>query len=108
MQIILGQAQVVKSVNDEWNATRNWLGKLEVIGKTEVVGGVTSLSHGWSHSVTTVLYGFNRVGQLVSADRADGERAKRNVRTPRRDELDRLIGDTRYRTGGWTMRRRWE
>ncbi|MBK8468199.1 MAG: hypothetical protein IPL32_20485 [Chloracidobacterium sp.] len=55
-----------------------------MIGKTEVVGGVTSLSHGWSHSVTTVLYGFNRVGQLSERDGADGKRAKhRNVRTPR-------------------------
>ncbi|MBK8468204.1 MAG: hypothetical protein IPL32_20510 [Chloracidobacterium sp.] len=58
--IILGQAQVVKSVTTS-DAAKLVGGKLEVIGKTEVVGGVTSLSHGWG---------------------------------------------TRYRTGGWTMRRR--
>ncbi|MBK8468215.1 MAG: hypothetical protein IPL32_20565 [Chloracidobacterium sp.] len=39
-----------------------------MIGKTEVVGECDdALSHGGSHSVTTVLYGFNRVGQLSDA-----------------------------------------
>ncbi|MBK8468203.1 MAG: hypothetical protein IPL32_20505 [Chloracidobacterium sp.] len=73
--IILGQAQVVKSVTTSDAA--KLVEELEVIGKTEVVGGVTSLSHGWSHSVTTVLYGFNRRSGTVSErDGADGERAK--------------------------------
>ncbi|MBK8468211.1 MAG: hypothetical protein IPL32_20545 [Chloracidobacterium sp.] len=102
--IILGQAQVVKSVTTSDAAKRKG-GKLEVIGKTEVVGGVTSLSHGWSHSVTTVLYGFNRVGQLVSATGRTVSEQNQNVRTPRRDAAGQIVG-TRYRTGGWTMRRR--
>ncbi|MBK8468209.1 MAG: hypothetical protein IPL32_20535 [Chloracidobacterium sp.] len=76
-----------------------------MIGKTEVVGGVTSLSHEWSHSVTTVLCGFNRVGQLVSATGRTVSEQNQNVRTPRRDAAGQIVG-TRYRTGGWTMRRR--
>ncbi|MBK8468206.1 MAG: hypothetical protein IPL32_20520 [Chloracidobacterium sp.] len=65
-----------------------------MIGKTEVVGGVTGLSHGWSHSVTTVLYGFNRVGQLVSATGRTVSEQNQNVRTPRRDAAGQIVGDT--------------
>ncbi|MBK8869844.1 MAG: hypothetical protein IPN19_02050 [Elusimicrobia bacterium] len=52
--IILGQAQVVKSVttSDALNANGNRYGATE---------------HGYNHSVTTVIYSFNSKGQLTDA-----------------------------------------
>jgi hypothetical protein len=60
--VILGQAQVVKSVTTSWNATAAKVGA-EWVFTANKVGD----SHNYSRSVTTVNYFFNEYGQLRSA-----------------------------------------
>jgi hypothetical protein len=60
--VILGQAQVVKSVTTSWNATAAKVGA-EWVFTANKVGD----SHNYSRSVTTVNYIFNEYGQLRSA-----------------------------------------
>ncbi|MBK8468196.1 MAG: hypothetical protein IPL32_20470 [Chloracidobacterium sp.] len=99
--IIFGSSAGGEERNDEWRET-GW--ELEGIGKRGVVGGVTSLSHKGNQSEATLLYGFNRVGQLVKRDRRTVSEANyQKLRTPRRDARLDGPGETRYRAGGWTM-----
>jgi hypothetical protein len=59
--VIVGQAQVVKSVTTSYAAT------VAKVGAGGVHGDHGHGGHNYSRSVTTVNYSFNDKGQLVSA-----------------------------------------
>ncbi|MBK8468218.1 MAG: hypothetical protein IPL32_20580 [Chloracidobacterium sp.] len=101
--IILGQAQVVKSVTTS-DAARKLVGNWsdwedggggrcdEPIARVEPQCDDGAV---WVQPSGTV--GERDTGRTVSEQ-------NQNVRTPRRDAAGQIVG-TRYRTGGWTMRR---
>ncbi|MBK8869850.1 MAG: hypothetical protein IPN19_02080 [Elusimicrobia bacterium] len=80
--IILGQAQVVKSVttSDALNANGNRYGATE---------------HGYNHSVTTVIYSFNSKGQLTDAKGWTVGTSMAKVKT--QSEQETATGGTRNR-----------
>ncbi|MBK8468201.1 MAG: hypothetical protein IPL32_20495 [Chloracidobacterium sp.] len=84
---------------------RNWLGELEVIGKTEGGGRCDEPIARVEPQCDDSAVWVQPSGTVGERDGADGERANQNVPTPRRDAAGRIVG-TRYRTGGWTMRQR--
>ncbi|MBK8468202.1 MAG: hypothetical protein IPL32_20500 [Chloracidobacterium sp.] len=74
---------------------RNWFG--EIGGDWEDGGGGRCdepIARGGATVVTTVLYGFNRVGQLVSATGRTVSEQNQNVRRRGVTQLDGLMGDT--------------
>jgi hypothetical protein len=83
--VMMGQAQVVKSVTTSWNATLSG----SVFTKNTVPG-----THNYSRSVTTVNYTFNGKGQLTGAvGRTVGE-GNNEVKTPKRLSGGGIEGDT--------------
>jgi hypothetical protein len=82
--VIVGQAQVVKSVTTSYAAT---------VSKGVFTKITDTGAHGYSRSVTTVNYSFNELGQLVGRG-VDGGRAEQR-------------GVDGHEPDGWWMPGRW-